>query len=44
MPASLLTYRTEPTRPLLRGLAFAVPVSLAAWAALAAPLALAYFT
>jgi hypothetical protein len=44
IPASPLTLRTEPRRPLLRGLAFAVPVSLAAWAAIVAPLALAFFT
>jgi hypothetical protein len=44
MPASQITLRTEPVRPLLRGLAFAVPASLAAWAVILAPFALAYFS
>jgi hypothetical protein len=43
-PISPLTLRTESPRPLLRGLAFAVPISLAAWAAILAPLALAYLS
>ena len=43
MPTSPLTLRTEWPRPLLRGLAFAVPASLAAWAVILAPVALAYF-
>jgi hypothetical protein len=40
MPASLQT--TQPSRPLLRGLAFAVPASLFAWGVILTPLLLSY--
>ena len=39
-----LTFHPEPRRPVLRGLAFAVPASLVAWGVILAPVAVAYLS